>query len=65
MEQQQKLWRTALYLRLSQEDGNTGDSGSIINQRTILTDYAAQHGLLIIDEYVDDGYTGTNFVEVR
>mgnify|MGYP004623406369 CR=1 FL=1 len=61
MEQQQKLWKTALYLRLSQEDGNTGDSGSIINQRKILTDYAAQHGLLIIDEYVDDGYTGTNF----
>jgi len=53
-------YRTAIYLRLSKEDG-TGESGSIQNQRALLTAYARQNGLTILAEYCDDGWSGTNF----
>lgn len=50
-----------LYLRLSKDDERAGESLSIENQRHILTEYAVEHGLTIYNEYVDDGYSGTNF----
>ena len=56
---------TALYERLSRDDDQVGDSNSIVNQRMMLRQYAAEHGLNVIDEYIDDGWSGTNFVEVR
>ena len=31
----------------------------------MLRQYAAEHSLNVIDEYIDDGWSGTNFVEVR
>ena len=34
-----------LYARLSQEDEQTGDSNSIVNQRSILTKYAEENNL--------------------
>lgn len=65
MEQQtRQIWKTALYLRLSQEDADTeakGESTSISTQRIILRDYAERNELLIVGEYVDDGYSGTTF----
>lgn len=55
-------YRTALYLRLSREDGDKTESDSIANQRTLLEAYAADHPeLFIVDEFVDDGYSGSNF----
>ena len=54
-------YNTALYMRLSQDDRNFGDSVSIETQRTILQTYARDNGLLVVDEYVDDGWSGTNF----
>ena len=55
-------YRTALYLRLSREDGDKTESDSIANQRTLLEAYAADHPeLCIVDEFVDDGYSGANF----
>lgn len=55
-------YRTALYLRLSREDGDKTESDSIANQRTLLEAYAADHPeLCIVDEFVDDGYSGSNF----
>ena len=55
-------YRTALYLRLSREDGDKTESDSIVNQRTLLEVYAADHPeLCIVDEFVDDGYSGSNF----
>ena len=55
-------YRTALYLRLSREDGDKAESDSIANQRTMLEAYAADHPeLCIVDEFVDDGYSGSNF----
>lgn len=48
-------------MRLSRDDESYGDSVSIETQRTILRKYAADNGLHVVDEYVDDGWSGTNF----
>ena len=37
---------TALYCRLSQDDGRDGESNSISNQKAILSQYAKEHGYL-------------------
>ena len=42
-----------------------GESVSIENQKLILQKYANDHGFLNCKFYVDDGYSGANFVEVR
>ena len=61
-QQNSTRYRTALYLRLSREDGDKTESDSIANQRTLLESYAADHPeLCIVDEFVDDGYSGSNF----
>ncbi len=52
---------TALYCRLSQDDGNVGDSMSIQSQKAILEKYAMEIGKIAYSFYVDDGYSGTNF----
>ncbi len=57
----QPIYNTALYLRLSRDDENEGDSNSIQTQRMMLRDYTQTHGLLVADEYVDDGWSGTNY----
>ena len=57
----QLIYNTALYLRLSRDDELQGESGSISTQRQMLTQYCREQGLRIYDEYVDDGYSGTNF----
>ena len=55
------IYNTALYMRLSRDDELQGESGSIQTQRMMLQQYAAEHGLNVIDEYIDDGWSGTNF----
>ena len=55
------VYNTALYLRLSRDDEGIGESNSISTQRMMLRRYADQNGLIVIDEYIDDGYSGTNF----
>lgn len=57
----QPMYNTALYLRLSRDDENAGESNSIGTQRLMLRRYAEQNGLFVVDEYIDDGYSGTNF----
>lgn len=52
---------TALYCRLSQDDGREGESNSIVNQKEYLLKYANEHGFSNPKFYVDDGFTGTNF----
>ena len=51
----------ALYVRLSRDDENEGDSNSIAHQIEILTRYAKEHGITNYKIYKDDGYSGTNF----
>ena len=56
---------TALYCRLSRDDGSEGESNSIANQKKLLSKYAKEHGFGNTKFYVDDGFTGTNFAGVR
>ena len=52
---------TALYCRLSRDDGMEGDSNSVANQKKLLQKYAKENDFANTKFYVDDGYTGTNF----
>ncbi len=55
------IYTAALYMRLSKDDDGAAESASIITQRKMLRSYAAEHGYVVFDEYVDDGWSGTNF----
>ena len=62
--QSPNFYRVGLYIRLSESDEGKSyesESESIINQRNLLIDYVKSNGFTLIDEYVDDGFTGTNF----
>ena len=50
-----------MYIRLSREDGDKQESESIGNQRKILQRYIKESNLDVIQEYVDDGISGTTF----
>jgi len=52
---------TALYCRLSQDDGREGESNSISNQKEILSQYARANGFHNTMFFVDDGISGTTF----
>ena len=66
---QRKHFYVALYERVSKDDKDgKKESESITNQDKILKQYISDlelrepgHTFEIVDEYVDDGYTGTNF----
>ena len=47
-------YNTALYMRLSRDDENFGDSVSIETQRTILRQFAKENNLRVYDEYIDE-----------
>lgn len=56
------ILRTALYCRLSKDDDMAqGDSESIKTQKAMLTQYAKEHGFMVVEVYVDDGWSGLNF----
>ena len=61
MKQSSKIYNAALYLRLSRDDELQGESGSIQSQRMMLREYARENRFNIVDEYIDDGWSGTNF----
>lgn len=66
MENTTKIWDATLYTRLSREDGDKEESNSITGQRELLRAYVKAHPDL--REYtvrVDDGWSGSTFVEVR
>ncbi|MFM1583109.1 recombinase family protein [Helcococcus ovis] len=50
-----------MYLRLSREDADVSESNSIANQRQIIKTYAKENAITISKEYVDDGFSGSNF----
>ena len=55
-------WRAALYIRLSRDDGDKPESNSVTNQREILKEHLKlRPDISIIDTYIDDGWSGTNF----
>lgn len=70
------IFKSFLYTRLSKEDrdrlerlkrenkadGNSLESNSIANQKKLIRDYISkQDDIILVGEYEDDGYTGTNF----
>ena len=56
------LWKPALYIRLSREDGDREESNSIASQRELLTEFVdTQTDMAAPRLYTDDGYTGTDF----
>ena len=61
MNQSNQIRKTALYCRLSQDDGIEGDSNSIQNQKAILQKFAEDHRFPSPCFYVDDGFSGGNF----
>lgn len=54
-------FKVASYIRLSREDGDKQESESIGNQRNIINRYIQENNLRLVDEYVDDGVSGTTF----
>mgnify|MGYP000562147495 CR=1 FL=1 len=58
MEKDKKV--TALYCRLSKDDGSNSESLSIRTQKAMLMEYATRNGFGNCQFYVDDGYSGTN-----
>ena len=61
MQSEANIGITAIYCRLSRDDGTETESNSIGNQKKMLTQKAKELGLTNTKYYVDDGYTGTNF----
>ena len=56
-----KIFKVGIYIRLSREDGDKLESDSISNQRDILQRYIKENRLIFVDEYKDDGISGTTF----
>ena len=59
-----KVFNVAIYIRLSKEDldkKEQADSLSVNNQKNILLEYVKKYEYELVDIYIDDGYTGTNF----
>ena len=56
-----KEFYVGIYIRLSKEDEKLGESESVENQKILLTNYVNEKGYNLVDTYIDDGYTGTNF----
>ena len=52
----QTRYNTALYLRLSKDDGTDSESSSIQTQKEMLTRYCRENGFAISEIYVDDGW---------
>ena len=57
-------FNVGIYIRLSQEDKDKkyeSDSESVINQKELLRNYVKNNNFNLIKEYVDDGFSGTDF----
>ena len=58
----EKVWNVAAYCRLSRDDGDKAESNSIGSQRDIIREFLRDRtDMVIVKEYVDDGYSGVNF----
>ena len=56
-----KTYNVGIYCRLSNDDERDGESVSIENQKLMLQQYVLERKWNLIDVYIDDGYSGTNF----
>ncbi len=56
------FYKVGAYLRISKNDSEDTDSNSIINQKAIIEQYIKkQENMKLVECYIDDGYSGTNF----
>lgn len=58
------IYRAVIYIRLSEADEGKSyesESESITNQRNLLMNFVKEKGFIFVGEYIDDGYSGTNF----
>ena len=61
---QNRVFKAAIYIRLSEADEGKAyesDSESVLNQRNMLMKFVKDNNFIFVDEYVDDGYSGTDF----
>lgn len=57
-----KRYNAAIYCRLSKDDDlRSGESSSISTQKLMLEKYVKDNNWTIVDYYIDDGYSGTNY----
>lgn len=57
-----KIYRAALYVRLSKEDGDKVESDSITNQKDLIRNFIeSKDDIILSSERVDDGWSGVNF----
>ena len=56
-----ETFKVGIYLRLSRDDERDEESQSISNQRDYIMGYIIKNNLMLIDEYIDDGVSGTQF----
>lgn len=68
-EPEKKVYAAAVYLRLSKEDGDVcgrdrkEESNSITNQKRLIHDFLKdREDIRVFKEYVDDGYSGSDFL---
>lgn len=62
LQNSEKIYKTAIYARLSSEDLNKNDSGTIENQIFLVKKYIETKPYLkLCETFVDNGQTGTNF----
>ena len=54
-------FKVAIYIRLSREDGDKAESESVSNQRNMIMKYIDDNNFNFVDEYIDDGISGTTF----
>lgn len=59
---EKRIYRAAIYVRLSKEDGDREESDSIINQKELIRSFLADKpDITVCAEFVDDGYSGVDF----
>lgn len=57
-----QVYRAIKYIRLSYTDDKSTESDSVVNQRKLIDNYIAQHPEIeVVDEKIDDGYSGVLF----
>ena len=58
----EKYYNTAVYIRLSREDGDKAESDSVSNQKKLILNFIGKkEEFVVYDMYIDDGFSGTNF----
>lgn len=57
-----KKWTLGVYRRRSFDEKGEEESNSVVNQKKLIDDYLVdKNDIIIYKDYVDDGYTGTDF----